>query len=187
VLRAVQHHPIIAIITHATKGVLCHARLLAGQNGEQLQHTALKLDKARRTYYRRYKVPAIKGTTAKACARCNEWFAASPRERICFGCSPARERVKRSLHAVTPGRANERTERQVRGRALSDSLAREALPGIEFPELRKLRHVTVLTEPVKAARRCPLTTLTDPVLTRAHRRAVSEGRQGCVCREVVNA
>ena len=148
------------------------------------RNTTLRLDSARRAYDRRYKVPAIAGTKAKLCGRCNEWFAAAPRERVCFGCSPARERVRRSTHPLTPRRSNERKNAQVKGRALSASLAREALAGIDYPELRRIRGVTLLPEPVRAEHRCPLVSVTDPVLIRSHKRAVAEGRQGCTCKEI---
>jgi hypothetical protein len=148
----------------------------SGRNGN-----VLKLSKTLQTYDRRYKVPAINGTAPKVCGKCNDWFAALPRERVCYGCSPARERVKRSSKVLTPGRANERTKHQVKGRAMCHSLAREAVAGIDYPELRKLRGVTILAEPVRAERRCPLAAVTDRVLRGEHRRAVAEGRQGCTC------
>ena len=129
-----------------------------------------------RTYDRKYKVPAINGTVAKVCGRCDEWFAAAPRERICFGCSPAPERVKRSLHPLTLGRSNERKNAQVKGRAMCHSLAHEASVKVDYPNVRHL-----LSEPVKAAHRCPLATVTDGVLIREHKRAVAQGRQGCTC------
>ncbi len=157
---------------------------MPGSRRSRKNGDALKLSKTLQTYDRRYKVPTIDGTAPKVCGKCNEWFAALPRERVCYGCSPARERIKRSAKVLTPGRSNERRERQVRGRAMCDSLAREAVVGIDYPELRKLRHVTVMAEPVRAERRCPLAIVTDPCLIRAHRRAVAEGRQGCICTAV---
>ncbi len=96
---------------------LLHARL----QGSRQDGDALKLSKTLRTYDRRYKVPAIDGTATKVCGRCNEWFAARPRERVCFGCSPARERVNRTAKAITPGRPDESTNQQVSAYAVEVS------------------------------------------------------------------
>ena len=158
---------------------LCHARgkILKLTPGEKLA----------RVYDRRYKVPAIPGTTAKVCSKCSQWFASGQRERNCFGCSDPQERRKRLTQAITRGGFNEGTQPQVRrGRkttsdplSLCRELALEAALDIDFPGLR--RRVTVLETPVRPERRCPLAGVTDPALIRSHGRAVAEGRQGCIC------
>lgn len=143
----------------------------------------MKVSRAERSYDRRYKVPHVDGTAAKLCPRCSGWFAAAPRVRVCFACSPARERLKRVAKAITLEPLNEGRKQQVKGSALCRSLALEASRRIDYPELARLERIgaTIQTEPVRAARRCPMETLSSPALIQAHERAVAEGRQGCLC------
>jgi hypothetical protein len=59
-------------------------------------------------YARRGRVPALPRTTPRVCGKCDKWFASRPRETVCDGCVPPKERTKRALktpvRATTPGR-----------------------------------------------------------------------------------
>src|ERR1700755_2836945 len=45
--------------------------------------------KKNHSHSRKSQVPILPGTNAKACTKCNLWFAALPRQRVCDGCQPA--------------------------------------------------------------------------------------------------
>jgi hypothetical protein len=48
-------------------------------------------------YGRKSGVPALEGTRPKVCARCDSWFAAASRQRLCGGCIPRRRRTERAI------------------------------------------------------------------------------------------
>lgn len=50
-------------------------------------------------FERRRDVPAD-GGTVKVCPRCDQWFSARPRERVCFGCTPAFRRTLKARSRV---------------------------------------------------------------------------------------
>jgi hypothetical protein len=42
-------------------------------------------------------VPADDGTDPRVCSRCDKWFAAASRQRVCTGCLTPSERARRAL------------------------------------------------------------------------------------------
>lgn len=48
-------------------------------------------------YARKVAVPDIPGTAAKVCGKCDLWFAAASRQRVCTGCIPSHKRTLRAL------------------------------------------------------------------------------------------
>ncbi len=47
-------------------------------------------------------VPLLDATSPRVCGRCDQWFAARKRERVCDGCSPASRRTLRALTGNHP-------------------------------------------------------------------------------------
>jgi hypothetical protein len=68
-------------------------------------------------YARQRAVPALPATSPKVCSKCDNWFAARPREAICDGCVRPKERTLRALKdppkPITPGCRNGRPNVQV--------------------------------------------------------------------------
>lgn len=48
-------------------------------------------------------VPSLSGTNAKVCKRCDFWFAARKREKVCTSCLPAKMRTERALRYSRTG------------------------------------------------------------------------------------
>jgi hypothetical protein len=51
-------------------------------------------------YARRSSVPSFDGTHSKLCPKCNKWFAAPKRARVCDGCQPNWKLAKRPDHTL---------------------------------------------------------------------------------------
>lgn len=56
-------------------------------------------------------VPLLDSTAPRVCGRCDQWFAARKRERVCDGCSPAKTRTQRALRYSHPRTASIRGKR----------------------------------------------------------------------------
>ena len=128
------------------------------------------------TYDRRYKVPAIDGTEPRVCGTCNEWFPARKRERTCYPCLPGAKRRNRLAKLTTFRASVVGTKPQVTLTAETvRSMALEASAQIDYPNAR------ITGRKVRAEHRCPVNDSTPASLRRAHVRAITEGRQGCIC------
>ena len=116
---------------------------------------------------RKRDVPVVAGTTIKPCKKCDLWFAAGKRVRVCDGCQRPARLVLRG--AVTASKAKAivggtgTRVRSVNGEDVQVSAS----------EIRAL----TLNKPT-----CGLPRLRNPLLRREHRRSVVEGLLGCSCR-----
>lgn len=95
-----------------------------------------------RTYghARKGTVPNPEGTEPRVCGKCDKWFAARARERVCDGCVPASVRTKRACGSPYTGTGG------ISGKAAGQKGGKSGVQG---------GYLTVRSETLGVTFRCP--------------------------------
>lgn len=128
-------------------------------------------------YDRKTKVPANDNTKPKLCPKCEAWFSALPRARVCDGCQPRWVMARRSQtlsepysHVSSSTSSQSRTDRKLGnrpGRSICFELARELAVTVDGGMATGPRGRPPKTQP-----------LTRAMARRTTERNVNDGKQG---------